>query len=38
MPISQATKFYLTLNLKTPRALGIKFPRSILLRADKMIE
>ena len=38
LPISQATKFSLTVNLKTAKALGIAFPRSILLRADKVIE
>ncbi len=38
MPISQATKFNLTVNLKTAKALGITFPPSILLRADKVIE
>ncbi len=38
MPVEQPTKFYLTVNLKTAKALGIAFPRSILLRADKVIE
>ncbi len=28
------TRFYLTANLKTAKALGIEVPRSIMLRAD----
>ena len=38
LPISQATKFNLVVNLKTAKALGITFPPSILLRATKVIE
>ncbi len=38
LPISQATKFDLTVNLKTAKALGITFPPSILLRATEVIE
>jgi putative ABC transport system substrate-binding protein len=38
LPISQARKFNLTVNLKTARALGITFPRSIMVRANKVIE
>ncbi len=38
LPISQATKFVPTVNLKTAKVLGIKIPRSILMRANEVIE
>ena len=38
LPIAQAEKFNFMVNLKTAKALGLTFPPSILLRADKMIE
>ncbi|MFL6582861.1 MAG: ABC transporter substrate-binding protein [Burkholderiales bacterium] len=37
LPVEEATRFKLSLNLRTAKTLGLTIPKSILLRADEVI-
>lgn len=37
-PVEQPTRYYLVVNLRTSKELGLSMPQSLLLRADEVIQ
>jgi putative ABC transport system substrate-binding protein len=38
LPVERPSRYYLAINLKTAKALGVTMPQSLLLRADQIVE
>ena len=38
LPVEQPTNFELALNTRTAKSLGLTIPRSLMMRADQVVE
>ncbi len=38
LPVEQPERFEVVINLKSAKAVGVTVPKSVLVRADKLIE
>jgi putative ABC transport system substrate-binding protein len=38
LPVERPSRYYLAINLKTAKALGLTMPQSLLQRADQLVE